>query len=515
MTWERSHACQRGKEKMDASTGGAQPRWRARLFALAGIVALGMGAIGLHAGIGTRPALAATTLRQLADAKNLKMGTAVTASTLTGNARYGSTAAAEFNALTPGNEMKWGSVEPNRGQFNWSGADQVVATASAHNQVVRGHTLVWHNQLPGWLTSGSFTGPQLLQIMQQHIATEVGRYAGKLISWDVVNEPFNDDGSMRSTIFSQGIGPSYIADALTAARQADPTAKLYLNDYNIEGVNAKSTALLNLVTSLKQQGVPIDGVGIQTHLILGQVPSDFAQNMARFAALGLDVWLSEIDVRMNLPADATKTARQASDYGQIVHACLAVSRCVGMTVWGFTDFDSWVPSTFPGQGSADIWDQNIDPKPAVYNAVSVALGGTQVSPSPSPAPSPTATTGSVATTPMIAANSPWYNEEQVRLATTARLTSLSVTIVIQRTTGVSFSGQYNTVGGQVLQSNTSTTSAVTYQYGLSTGQTLAPGSSYAFAAQASGSGTTHPTSGDTFSVTFSTGGASTTLAGHF
>jgi endo-1,4-beta-xylanase len=506
---------------MEASNGSAPPRWRARLVAVAGVVALGLGAIGVHAATGVRPALAATALRQLADARNLKMGTAVTASTLTGNAKYGSTAAAEFNALTPGNEMKWGSVEPNRGQFNWSGADQIVATATANNQVVRGHTLVWHNQLPGWLTSGSFTGPQLLQIMQQHIATEVGRYAGKLISWDVVNEPFNDDGSMRSTIFSQGIGPSYIASALTAARQADPNAKLYLNDYNIEGVNAKSTAMLNLVTSLKRQGVPIDGVGIQTHLVLGQVPSDFAQNIARFAALGLDVWLSEIDVRMNLPADTTKTAQQASDYSQVVHACLAVSRCVGMTVWGFTDFDSWVPSTFPGQGSADIWDSNIDPKAVVYNAVSVALGGTPVSPSPSPSsspspsPSPTTTTGSVTATPVIASNGPWYDEEQVRLANTARLTSLSVTIVIQRTAGVTFSGQYDTVGSQILQSNTSSSSAVTYQYSLAAGQTLGPGSWYAFAAQASGSGTTHPTSGDTFSATFSTGGASTTLAGHF
>jgi endo-1,4-beta-xylanase len=496
---------------MDASTASARPRWRARLSALAATVAVGLGAVGLHAAISTRPALAATTLRQLADAKHLRIGTAVTAGNLTGNAKYASTAAAQFNALTPGNEMKWGSVEPTRGHFNWSGADQVVVTATANNQVVRGHTLVWHNQLPSWLTSGSFTGPQLLQIMQQHIATEVGRYAGKLISWDVVNEPFNDDGTMRSTIFSQAIGPSYIAAALTAARQADPTAKLYLNDYNIEGINAKSTAMLNLVTSLEQQGVPIDGVGIQTHLILGQVPSDFAQNMARFAALGLDVWLSEVDVRMNLPADVAKTAQQAADYSKIVNACLAVSRCVGITVWGFTDLDSWVPSTFPGQGSADIWDQNIDPKPAVYDAVSVALGGTVASPSPSSVP----TTGSVTATPIIAANSPWYNEDQVKLVNSVRLTSLSVTIVIQRTTGVSFSGQYDTVGGQVLQSNTSTSSAVTYQFSLAGGQTLGQGSGYTFAAQASGSGTVHPTSGDTFSVTFGTGGASTTLAGHF
>jgi endo-1,4-beta-xylanase len=371
----------------DATTPAIGRRGIARLLAVAAAVAMGLAAIGLGAARDAHPALAATTLRQLADAKHLKIGTAVTAGNLTGIAKYGAVAAREFNSMTPGNEMKWGSIEPTRGQFNFAGADQIVATAAASNQVVRGHTLVWHNQLPSWLTSGGFTGPQLLQIMQQHIATEVGRYAGKLVSWDVVNEPFNDDGTMRSTIFSQGIGPGYIADALTAARAADPTARLYINDFNIEGVNAKSTAMLGLVTSLKQQGVPIDGVGIQTHLILGQVPSDFAQNIARFAALGLDVWLSEVDVRMNLPADATKLAQQATDYTKIVQACLAVSRCVGITVWGFTDFDSWVPGTFAGQGSADIFDTNFDPKPA-YDAVLVALGGTAPTPTPTPTPPP-------------------------------------------------------------------------------------------------------------------------------
>jgi endo-1,4-beta-xylanase len=374
----------------DDTTAAVGRRGIGRLLAVAAAVALGVAAIGIDAALGAHPAMAATTLRQLADAKHLKIGTAVTASNLTGIARYGAVAAREFNSMTPGNEMKWGSIEPARGQLNFAGADQIVATAAANSQAVRGHTLVWHNQLPSWLTSGGFTGPQLLQIMRQHIATEVGRYAGKLVSWDVVNEPFNEDGTLRSTIFSQGIGASYIADALTAARAADPTAKLYVNDFNIEGVNAKSTAMLNLVTSLKQQGVPIDGVGIQTHLILGQVPSDFARNIARFAALGLDVWLSEVDVRMNLPADATKLAQQSSDYTKIAQACLAVSRCVGITVWGFTDFDSWVPGTFPGQGSADIFDTNFDPKPA-YNAVLVALGGTAPTPTPTPTPPPGAT----------------------------------------------------------------------------------------------------------------------------
>src|SRR5215472_14235904 len=180
------------------------------------------------AAAGARPALAATTLRQAAEAHGIRLGTALIAtSNLSGNQAYSNVAGSQFDAVTPGNEMKWGTVEPTQGQFNWTGADQIVAFAQAHNQVVRGHNLVWNSQLPNWLTSGNFTGPQVLQLMQQHIATEAGRFAGKVISWDVVNEPFNEDGSFKSDIFEQASGgPGYITTALQAAHQADPNAKL-------------------------------------------------------------------------------------------------------------------------------------------------------------------------------------------------------------------------------------------------------------------------------------------------
>jgi endo-1,4-beta-xylanase len=347
--------------------------------------------------------------------------------------------------------------------------------------------------------------------MRQHIATEAGRFAGKVISWDVVNEPFNEDGTLRSDIFEQATGgPGYIAMALTAAHQADPNAKLYLNDFNIEGVNAKSTAMLNLVTSLKQQGVPIDGVGLESHFILGQVPSTMQQNIARFVAAGVAVWITELDDRITLPASTANLATQANDYAQVVTACLAVTGCVGITVWGFTDLDSWIPGAFPGQGAGDVFDSNIDPKPA-YSSVLRALGGTPPSPSPTPSTSPTPSpSGSLTATPSVVSNGPWFDEEDLRLANTTGLTSLTVTIVIQRTAGVSFSGQFNTVGGPILQTNSSTASAVTYVFALASGQTLGAGT-WTFAAQVSGSGVTHPTAGDTFTVASSAGSRS----GHF
>jgi endo-1,4-beta-xylanase len=316
-------------------------------------------------------------LRDLAAAKGKVMGTAVTGSKLTGT--YGDLAGAQFNWLTPGNAMKWGSVEPTRGTYNWAEADQIVAFAEAHDQEVRGHTLVWHSQNPSWLTNGTWTPAQLGQLMNDHIALEVGRYQGRVAAWDVVNEPFNEDGTYRQTLWYNGLGTGYIAQALTAARAADPAAKLYINDYNVEGVNAKSTALYNLVRSLKEQGVPIDGVGLQAHLILGQVPATFQQNIQRFADLGVDVAITELDIRMNLPSDSTKLAQQAADYKAVMNACVAVARCTGVTVWGFTDSDSWIPSTFPGQGAATPYDENFAPKPAYY-AIAEALGGTTTPP---------------------------------------------------------------------------------------------------------------------------------------
>ncbi|MFE2421425.1 endo-1,4-beta-xylanase [Streptomyces hokutonensis] len=315
-----------------------------------------------------------TPLRDLAAAKGKVVGTAVTGSKLTGS--YGDIAGAQFSSLTPGNAMKWGTVEPTQGSFDWTEADRIVAFAQAHNQQVRGHTLVWHSQNPSWLTNGTWTSAQLSSLLQNHISTEVGRYKGEIAAWDVVNEPFNEDGTYRSTLWYNGLGANYIAQALTWAHAADPAAKLYINDYNVEGVNAKSTALYNLVKSLEAAGVPIDGVGLQAHLILGQVPATLQQNIQRFADLGVDVAITELDVRVALPADSAELAQQKADFKSVVAACAAVARCVNITVWGFTDSDSWVPGTFPGYGAATPYDENYAPKPAYYG-IAEALGGTR------------------------------------------------------------------------------------------------------------------------------------------
>ncbi|KAH0585343.1 hypothetical protein H2248_008584 [Termitomyces sp. 'cryptogamus'] len=268
----------------------------------------------------------------------------------------------DFLQITPGNSMKWDATEPSRGTFTFTNGDTVVALAKKNGQLVRGHNCVWYNQLPSWVTSGGFDNATLTSIVANHCGTLVGHYKGQI--WDVINEPFNDDGTWRSDVFFNTMGESFVPVALRAARAADPDAKLYINDYNIEGTGAKSTAMVNLVKSLKASGVPIDGIGVQAHLIVGQVPATLQTNLEQFAALGVEVAITELDIRMTLPETAALREQQQKDYQTVIAACKAVSACVGITIWDYTDKYSWVPGTFSGQGAACPWDSNLVKKPA-------------------------------------------------------------------------------------------------------------------------------------------------------
>ncbi|KAH9902641.1 endo-1,4-B-xylanase A [Cubamyces lactineus] len=293
----------------------------------------------------------------------------------------------EFGQITPANSMKWDATEPSQGQFTFSGGDQIANLAKTNGQLLRGHNCVWYNQLPSWVSNGKFTAAQLTDIIQTHCGTLVGHYKGQVIltvarmlttifrsqdAWDVINEPFNDDGTWRSDVFYNTLGTDFVPIALQAARAADPNAKLYINDYNIEQSGAKATAMLNLVKQLKADGVPIDGVGFQCHFIVGEVPGTFQQVLEQFTALGVEVAITELDIRMTLPATQASLQQQQKDYQTVVQACMNVEGCVGITVWDFTDKYSWVPNTFPGQGEACPWDQNLQKKPA-YTGITTAL----------------------------------------------------------------------------------------------------------------------------------------------
>ncbi|MFD0019721.1 endo-1,4-beta-xylanase [Streptomyces sp. NPDC058382] len=305
---------------------------------------------------------AATTLGASAAAKGRYFGAAVAAGHL-GESAYASTLDTEFNMVTPENEMKWDAVEGTRNTFSFGSADQIVSHAQGRGMKVRGHTLVWYSQLPGWV--GGLGADDLRSAMNNHITKVMDHYKGKIYAWDVVNEAFQDGGSgaRRSSPFEDKLGSGYIEEAFRTARAADPGAKLCYNDYNTDGQNAKSNAVYAMVKDFKQRGVPIDCVGFQSHFNSNSpVPGDYRANLQRFADLGVDVQITELDIEGSGSA-------QAAGYTEVVNACLAVSRCAGMTVWGVTDKYSWRSG-----GTPLLFDGDYAKKPA-YTAVLTALGG--------------------------------------------------------------------------------------------------------------------------------------------
>lgn len=277
----------------------------------------------------------------------------------------------QFSALTPENQMKWSEIERLPGRPIWTASDQLVDFARRHQQIIRGHTLVWHKQLPTWLALSFANADELETILKRHIREEVGHFAGKIYAWDVINEPLSDSGEFRKSIWFSVLGSHYIETALRTAHVADPNAKLYINEFDVSSDNAKMMGLLRLLNELKRADVPIDGVGIQGHFAVGEVPNNFARDLAEFAALDLDVAITELDIRIEGPPDAEKLQRQAEDYKTIADACLQVPRCVGITTWGVTDARSWIPKAYPGRGHALLFDENLEPKPAYEKLMEV------------------------------------------------------------------------------------------------------------------------------------------------
>ena len=326
----------------------------------------------------------APTLRQAAEAHNLLIG-AATASAYLSEADYATILGSEFSLLQAENEMKFGAIHPRPDTdprpYDFRGGDALVEFARRHDMKVRGHTLIWHRHLPKWVTEGRFAPPQLEKILHDHITNVVSHYASKVYAWDVVNEAFNTDGTMRHTIWydQPGIGAGwdtrYIEQALRWAHQADPEAKLFCNDFGAEGINQKSDAIYAMAKDFRKRGVPLDGIGFQVHATLwfdSQVQlASFVTNLDRFAKLGLELHITELDIRLDGDSAASLDA-QAKLYGEITALCLQQPACRLIQTWGFTDKHSWIPGTFKGQGWALPWDAEYRKKPA-YDAMLNAL----------------------------------------------------------------------------------------------------------------------------------------------
>lgn len=322
------------------------------------------------------------SLRALAEQRGILIGAAANERALRTDYAYRETLAQEFNLLTTENELKLGSLCPRPGVYDFSPAEELVNFAHANDMQVRGHTLVWHEAAPNWLKESSYNRRQALDLLRKHIFTVMGHFRREIAFWDVVNEPISPTGGMRDSFWLHTIGPDYIEQAFNFAREADPQAKLFLNDYRVEGLNDKSTHLYEMTRDLLKRGVPIHGVGLQMHIALYEselfspLPAvgNLLDNLKRFADLGLEIHITEMDVQMkNLTGTLEeRLEKQAGVYEQVLHTALRNEQFKALILWGFTDRYSWIPK-YTGYPDAPLpFNEYYQPKPA-YNALYRAL----------------------------------------------------------------------------------------------------------------------------------------------
>ena len=368
------------------------------LLGIAGLVAWGGTAKGWYdwrLPIPNMPSLDDQSLRALGTRFALHVGTAINYDLISGapDAAYTAIASTQFSTVTAENVMKWETIEPTRGTYNWAPADAVVKFAHDNHQLIRGHVLVWHNQLPKWLTDGVTDGTisktELRDLLRKHVTDVVEHFKGEIWQWDVVNESVSDpwnnaDGIIRyKNFWYDNLGEGFIADAFCWARAADPRALLFYNDYNIDAFGDhsnkdKTQFVYDMVKNLLAQNVPIDGVGSQGHLSTRYGNYD-AQQLAEmhnaFGRLGVATAVTEADVRSLIPTNPTSDdlnriqQASAANYGALLQGCLASPHCLSFTVWGFDDKHNWTSTWDFGSGvgaeaQAAIYDDNYQPKRA-------------------------------------------------------------------------------------------------------------------------------------------------------
>jgi len=303
-----------------------------------------------------------------------------------------------FNTITAENELKWESVHPEIDEYNFEPADLIVEFGKKNNMFIVGHTLIWHNQTPGWVFKNDEGEPAdretLLKRIKEHIQKVAGRYKGQIHGWDVVNEALNEDGTLRQSPWMKIIGEDYIAKAFQFAHEADPEAELYYNDFSLEN-KPKREGAIKIIKKLQSQGIKIDGVGLQGHYKMDwPTPAQLDSTIKEFAALGIKVMITELDIDVlpykDISAEVTLNMEMQEKYNPYkdglpdsVQVSLAqrykdlfevfvenknsVDR---VTFWGVTDKDSWL-NYWPVRGRKNyplLFDRNGKPKQA-FDAV--------------------------------------------------------------------------------------------------------------------------------------------------
>ncbi|MBI4890626.1 MAG: endo-1,4-beta-xylanase [Acidobacteria bacterium] len=310
----------------------------------------------------------------------------------------------QFNSISPENALKWGPIHPRVDEYDFGAADRFVEFGEKHKMFIVGHCLVWHSQTPRWVFENEkgepLTREGLLERMQDHIRTVVGRYKGRIGGWDVVNEALNEDGTMRQTPWYRIIGEDYLVKAFQYAQAADPRAELYYNDYSLAN-EAKRKGAVELIKKLQAAGVKVSGVGMQGHVRLeSPTAKQEAESIEAFAALGVKVHITELDVDV-LPrtqrqssADIAAKAEGAANsnpytaglpeavqqalakrYGELFAVFVQHRKSLSrVTFWGVTDGDSWL-NNFPTRGRTNhplLFDREGKKKPAFAAVVDQA-----------------------------------------------------------------------------------------------------------------------------------------------
>ncbi len=337
------------------------------------------------ASVDDAPDVAGGTTRRAAAAAGVLFGAAVAPECFVDDA-YCAAVAEHFSMIEPENALKWAAVRPSRDVFDFAPGDAVVRAARANGQRVRGHVLAWHAYNPGWLRRGRFEPSELCHMLQHHVETVAGHYAGDIFAWDVVNEVFADgaSGRMRASMWYDrpgigfaGQGTRYVEQLFRWARAAAPDALLFYND-DPSRSGSTATAMLGMVADFLHRGVPVDGVGLQLHLDLATDLPQLEDELGQFGALGVELHVTELDVAIptdaaRQPVNAHDLERQADIYRAVVAACLRLPQCTAIQTWGVDDGHSWIPTfSHDAFGAALLLDASYRRKPA-YRAVADAL----------------------------------------------------------------------------------------------------------------------------------------------
>jgi endo-1,4-beta-xylanase len=350
------------------------------------------------------PALSGTTTTSstlpTVQLDGMQFGYSLSSTTLADDEQYAEIVRRDATIVTPENDMKWNRVHPERDVFDFDRADTIVRAAAANGQTVRGHVLVWHRQLPEWLENGDWTRDTLIAVMRDHITEVVGHYRsefpGIVTQWDVVNEAFTSDGELSDSIWRDVIGDDYIELAFRFAREADPDALLFYNDFYDDAMLSggdperadlgaaadrsscadvpKCVAVSDMASRFVRDAVPIDGIGFEAH-IFDLEPTDYAEFAAWTGPLGLQWALTEVDVA--LPTgdgdDPAALEAQTVAYASMADACITSPNCNTMVVWGVSDGQSWIPGESDGErGHALLYREDYTPKPAARILDSIA-----------------------------------------------------------------------------------------------------------------------------------------------